>query len=423
MWRMIVTLVQFGRGIVLHPGVIDPLCRQSEGPAGTPWLRALNAGMTNHVPLDHLEPTDDRLIAALDGVLATHFGRRREIVSLVRELAPYRSSTYLEELVLELDAGTRLELVFKDPGRQAGNARQVKPDFVLDPQREIETYRTVLRHERLGTPTFYGAAIDPLRDQYWFFLERIPGTRLKELGEFGTWLSAARWVAGLHAEYGPQVEELKTKSHLLNYDRTYLEQWIGRARHVSGGTAATARQIETLAQCYDTLIERLAALPVTLIHGEFYPSNILVRDTVAGASVSPVDWEMAAVGPALLDLAAFTSGGWSPAKALALSRAYYEAAAPAFKLSSFDEFMTALDACRLFLAVQWLGWSTDWQPPPEHDFDWLTAALRLARRLGLVPTKRVTRPTASAAAKAPGQTRSAPRPARAQTPRAPRSRR
>jgi hypothetical protein len=397
--------------------------------------------MTKQAALDPPEISDGDLETALSAVLTSHFGRPRTIVDLRRELAPYRSSCHLEDVGLTLDGGATLEVVFKDLGRSVENAAQVKPEFLSDPQREIETYRSVLSHARLGTPLFYGATVNPAANRYWLFLEKVPGTRLKELGEFRTWELAARWVAVMHAEYAPQVNALKQKTHLLNYDRGYLDRWISRARHVSGGTPATAKQIDTLAQCYDALVERLAALPVTLIHGEFYPSNILVRDTPSGPSVSPVDWEMAAVGPALLDLAAFTSGGWSDKKVIALARAYYDVAGPAFKLSSFDEFMTALDGCRLFLAVQWLGWSTDWQPPPEHDHDWLTAALQLAKRLGFVATRRPRSARASAAAgtsspggdataeaptadaTAPGSSQSAAPPAPAPTRRGARSRR
>jgi len=35
------------------------------------------------------------------------------------------------------------------------------------------------------------------------------------------------------------------------------------------------------------------------------------------------------------------------------------------------------------LALQWLGWSADWTPPPEHARDWLVEALAAAERLGL----------------------------------------
>ncbi len=48
-----------------------------------------------------------------------------------------------------------------------------------------------------------------------------------------------------------------------------------------------------------------------------------------------------------------------------------------------EEFLTALDYCRLHLAVQWSGWSSGWSPPAEHVQDWLGEALSLAEKLGL----------------------------------------
>ncbi len=38
---------------------------------------------------------------------------------------------------------------------------------------------------------------------------------------------------------------------------------------------------------------------------------------------------------------------------------------------------------RLYIAVQWLGWSRDWSPPAEHAHDWLSEALSLAEELEL----------------------------------------
>jgi len=39
---------------------------------------------------------------------------------------------------------------------------------------------------------------------------------------------------------------------------------------------------------------------------------------------------------------------------------------------------STLNCCRLFLAVQWLGWADKWVPPSEHAHDWLAEALELA---------------------------------------------
>jgi hypothetical protein len=43
--------------------------------------------------------------------------------------------------------------------------------------------------------------------------------------------------------------------------------------------------------------------------------------------------------------------------------------------------LTALDWCRLHIAVQWLGWSPEWSPPPEHAWNWWEEALHLAEKM------------------------------------------
>src|SRR5687768_18215786 len=43
----------------------------------------------------------------------------------------------------------------------------------------------------------------------------------------------------------------------------------------------------------------LDSLPEMLFHGEFYPSNVLVDASARPTRVCPIDWEMAARGPAL----------------------------------------------------------------------------------------------------------------------------
>ncbi|HET8673722.1 MAG TPA: phosphotransferase, partial [Thermoleophilaceae bacterium] len=127
---------------------------------------------------------------------------------------------------------------------------------------------------------------------------------------------------------------------------------------------------------YDELAAALAALPRRFVHGEFYPSNVIVER--APLRVCPVDWEMAAIGPAAMDLAALT-GGWSDAERERLVRAYAAAAGEAVAPSLECD----VDRCRLHFALQWLGWSPEWCAPREHAHDWLGEALELARSLEL----------------------------------------
>jgi thiamine kinase-like enzyme len=106
-----------------------------------------------------------------------------------------------------------------------------------------------------------------------------------------------------------------------------------------------------------------------------YPSNVMIS-----ATPRLVDWEMAAVGPPLLDVAALTSG-WDHETRVRLVDAYVQAAgALPWITPDFDEMM---DCCRLHLAMQWLGWSPGWSPPAEHARDWLAEAFETGARLGL----------------------------------------
>ena len=95
------------------------------------------------------------------------------------------------------------------------------------------------------------------------------------------------------------------------------------------------------------------------------------------ARVAPVDWELAAAGPGLSDLAALVSG-WPREDREALAAAYAgEPGVPPFTARD-------LDLARLQVAIQWLGWAPpQWQPPPGQRHDWLAEAAGLAGELGL----------------------------------------
>jgi thiamine kinase-like enzyme len=169
------------------------------------------------------------------------------------------------------------------------------------------------------------------------------------------------------------------------YDRDLYRTWITRAiRRLSSSNAPTRAPavlvLSRLERRYDVVIERLMALPPTFVHGDFYPSNVLLVEDAGSGRVAPVDWEMASIGPGLLDLAALIAGTWSEEQKRELARAYHSALSYG---EPFEYFLETLDYCRLHVAVQWLGWAAGWSPPAEHLYDWLEEALRLSTRLGL----------------------------------------
>ena len=296
----------------------------------------------------------------------------RAITRLERRSSEYRTSFAVEELDVWTDDGEPLRLVLKDvsPDGLSENARAAKPDFLFDPMREIETYRTVLASLELGTARCVVAHADPDHSSYWLVIERVDGVELFQVGDFAIWEEAARWLAAMHA----RDREVGAPG-LLRYGRTHYERWLPRAREYTG-----APELDRLAAGYDAVVERLLALPASFVHGELYASNVLVCGRLPNLRVCPVDWEMAAIGPGLVDLAALSTGNWDEDERHALANAYFEAAARPEPREALDE---GLECCRLHLAVQWLGWSPDWTPPAEHAQDWLSEALRAAEKLGI----------------------------------------
>lgn len=336
--------------------------------------------------------SDEALIAALNAELTRAMGEAREVIDLKRRLSEYYSSYVMEEVDVVLDNGDRLELIFKNLSRDGilEGAIRNKPYFLYNPMREIESYRVILAPHPMGTPHFYGAYTDPRAEKYWLFIERVPGTLLWQYGEEEIWQYVARWLARMHSHLAYDVEPAKPPqpAHLTVFNSAHYWQWMTRAREFMHRTAINQPQslesIDWLASRFQDVVDRLLGLPVTLIHGEFYPSNVLVQKTQRGLRVCPVDWETAAIGPGLIDLSALTSGSWTDPQRFDMALAYYNGLQANFENPQpVNEFLLDLDHCNLFMAIQWLGWSPNWEPPPEHAQNWLTEACRLARKLQL----------------------------------------
>ena len=137
-------------------------------------------------------------------------------------------------------------------------------------------------------------------------------------------------------------------------------------------------------QVVRSLREIELALPSTLIHGEFYPSNVVMRATRSGRQICPLDWELAAKAPGLIDVAALTIGDWTVEKKKTMIAAYRDALEPDNGWPpSLRDLVEAVEFCQLHLSVQLLGWASDWDPPERHAQNWLREALRLAKRLSV----------------------------------------
>ena len=313
-------------------------------------------------------------------------GDGAEVVGLSRRPYRYATSAPLEEIQVRLEGGAQLGVIFKDLSRDRllDDARASKPGFVYEPLRELETYRGILAPAGIG-PRCIAAVADEDPPRRWLLIEKVAGAELWQVGELSVWEEVAGWLGRFHARFTGRLDELRAANpHLLEHSEGWFRSWAERAR--AALAHSTDPRVPRLRRClegYDEVIGSLAALPHTFVHGEFYPSNVLVVRGDDHVRVYPIDWEMSAIGPGQIDLAALV-GGWSTSERHRLVAAYRKGLARAGTTPPGPDALDAdLSRSRLHLALQWLGWSSDWRPPREHAHDWAGEALMLTEELGL----------------------------------------
>lgn len=319
-----------------------------------------------------MRPADSELRAGLERALA---GAGFELGGAIeRRPYAYRTSFPLEELRVDLAGEGPVTLLFKQLDWEAldPEAQVAKPRFLHAPEREPAVYAELLPQTPPGPARFFGAVTEP--DRHWLFVERVEGRELFQVGERELWEEAARWLARFHVAMTPDLDRHLRSGRLIDHDAAFYRQWIDRATEFAAErNDGSAPKVAWLGERHDGVIEALQAQPRTVVHGEFYASNVLV----SGKRVAPVDWELAGAGPGLTDLAALV-GGWPAADREALASAYAnEPDVPPFTPRD-------LDFARLQVAIQWLGWAPpSWVPPEGQRYDWLAEALELAEELQL----------------------------------------
>ncbi len=331
------------------------------------------------IPTSASSPDNSEILEGLGGAVCG-----KSVVSLRRRPYRYTTSFPLDEVELLLADGRSVSLILKDLTweRLPEDARLGKPAFLYEPRREIETYLRILGPSGLG-PHCFAASYPRSGSGSWLVLEKVHGVELWQVGDAAVWDAAARWAARLHARFvGADVVSLNP--YLLRCDAAWFRTWAARARDGLAGSADhRSRDLIEVIDRYAPVADRLAALPTSFVHGEYFPSNILVDPETYPPRVWPVDWEMAAVGPCLFDVATLVSG-WEHAERQRLVAAYRdEILKLGVAIGTMDEVLEAVHICQLHFALQWLGWSRNWTPPPEHARDWIGQALESARELSL----------------------------------------
>ncbi len=312
-------------------------------------------------------PNLQTLTAGLTSVL------RSQVIILDRRPNTYMSTFPSEIVRCRVGGGSELQLFCK---YAAGGHPHSVYGHRGGVMYEAAVYRHLLQPSQASTAKFYGTYMDNPTGDSWLVLEYLDKSlRLSKVTEVPAPTSvAARWIGHFHRTSEERLSAIPVP-FLIGYDAEYYLGWVRRTSLFAGHLHQRFPWLGTLCERSEELIAPLLTSPLTVIHGEYYGSNILFRS----GTVHPVDWESAAVAAGEIDLAALTDQ-WSAETARECELEYRRARWPE---GSPDDFERRLYAARLYLCFRWLGDRQEWTTHPGYlfRFDQLRSA---GERLGLI---------------------------------------
>jgi hypothetical protein len=325
-------------------------------------------------------PCPEPLRSAIVRILAAH-GVGGQEVEFIRRLEHARvSSNYSNVISCGLSRGRVLRLFGKyaaaTPADGHGGSGYGHWGGVAY---EAEVYRQVLRNATVTSPKFYGVYRDEETGRFGLFIEYLEGgwfvsshsDPIRSMGR------ASRWLGRFHAENERPVMN-GWWPFLQRYDAAYYLGWALRTSEFAGGLHRLYPWLARLCERFGEAVAILQGSTPTVIHGEFYPHNVLYHGE-SGGSIYPLDWETAAVAAGEIDLAALTEG-WSVD---VIDYCFDEYVASRWPGDTSAGDPRRLTAARLFLQFRWLGDQQDWTVDEEnrHRFEVMHT---LSRQLGLL---------------------------------------
>ena len=172
-------------------------------------------------------------------------------------------------------------------------------------------YEEIVPRLALSSPAYYGSVEEPDGTR-WVFLEDVGRERLSAHDPTHRAL-ASRWIARLHST-GAQVEAARRlpEAGPPRYLQ-HLRDGRGRIRQNLDNPALTAGErgllLDVLATLdrveagWDAILRACAGIPETVVHGDFRPKNVRIRQEPTGPVLYPMDWELAGWGIPVADLA------------------------------------------------------------------------------------------------------------------------
>lgn len=238
---------------------------------------------------------------------------------------------------------------------------------------ESQIYLQLLNRLDISTARAYGVCTSPTDQSRWLVLDCLEDCSRVNLSlDPEAMPKAARWIGRYHALCSECVSDPEL-SFVTRYDTAYYRGWVKRAERLVEEAGYGSRWFTQVCNRIDEVFEILLDAPQTIIHGEYYPKNILLQK----GSIYPVDWESTAIGCGETDLATLAEN-WPLDVVRELERMYRRSRWPDGAPSEFNQH---LNAARIYVQFRWLG---DRQARLPAWSGYLDALQGYAKELGLI---------------------------------------
>ncbi len=308
---------------------------------------------------------------------ALHSGEQTgdAVTILAREPNPHASTYPSEILTCQFAGGREVRMLCKYAAERTQWAYGHRGGVAY----EAEVYRQVLGPLAVSAPRFYGLQEDPLSGETWFFLEFMDNSvqvRYSQDRALDRQLmyAAARWLGAFHRVNQSRIPPASLP-FLHRHDAEYYLGWAERTSQLAGPLHQRFPWLSSLCERFETVVDGLLEPPAIIIHGEYYPDNILFREGI----IYPVDWESTAIGIGEIDFASLTEN-W-PAKVIERCQSEYLQARWPEEVPA--GFARRVDLSSLYWRFRWLGERAEWTL--EEKSRWRFDHLReIGERLGLI---------------------------------------
>jgi hypothetical protein len=298
-------------------------------------------------------PADEEALRrCLECGLPEALGGRCAITAVHGRRFDLATSYNAQVVVVCLDTGEEVKVFLKDFSSTVRPKDRPKQRR----EREVRVYRELLAGAGLGTAGYYGSLLDESRGRLWLLLEFVEGTPVGYLDIGGYWAPAAAQLGRLHGHFTGQAERLSGCDFLVRHDADFF--W---ARAELAGRCVTelaphlAGELNRIVDRYAPVVRMMAGQPRTLVHGGCRSTNILVEVASDPGRVCIIDWEEAAFGAPLLDLAYLLDGIEPPTLDPLLDAYVAEARAYDLPLPPRRDMKHLIDCFRLHMTLTMLG--------------------------------------------------------------------